>query len=280
MLLTFILLFIAGFLNGIIRVVYKTLAVNGNRSTTLTTVTQLIGAVFAIPLLFINFQISTSPAYWILIGFSVISYALFVTFTFRALQNTDVSLVSIIDRLNIVFIAIAGIAFLGEHLTVLSYAGLALICVGGFIVVFEKMSFILSSGVIFALLATLFGAMASVLDKVILRDFSPYTYVFINDLLVGSVFVSRKGFIPDAQDLLKKHSVKIVLVSLMATVSFAIVLAVLKHTNVSVSVPIYKSFSLLTPVVFGILFLHETKRVPQKILGMFCALLGIILLYL
>lgn len=277
--LIIILLFIAGILTGINRIIYKSLAIRGHSSTTYTTVSQLTGAIFAVPLLFVGFHVPSNPEYWLLVIVSVTAYAFCLAFLFRAYKYTDVSRVSIIERLNIVFVAIIGIVFLREQHSVISLLGLILIFFGGLIVVFEKNGLTLEKGVIYAIISTLLGAVATVLDKIILREFSPYTYVFVNDVLVGSIFVFRKGFLPDAKKLITTYSLPLMVTSAMGTISFAIVLTVMQRTDVSFSMPIYKSFSLITPVLLGVLLLKETGNLVQKITGSLLAVSGIFLLY-
>jgi transporter family protein len=53
---------------------------------------------------------------------------------FRALKLGDAVRVAPIDKLSVVFVAIIGVALLGEHLSLRGWAGIALIAVGAALV--------------------------------------------------------------------------------------------------------------------------------------------------
>lgn len=274
-----LLLSFAGLLTGLSQVINKKLATKGHKSTTYTTVIMLLNAAFAIPFLFYQFYISHSLYYWLLILISTTAFAFSTYFSFKAYKVTDVSIVSIIYRFNIVIVALIGIAFLKEQYSFQSYIGLLLIFFSSVVIALEK-GLKFDSGIIYAFLMAITGAIATVLDKIILNDFSPYTYVFVNNLLVGSIFAFNKKTINDAKILIKQNTALLILASLLTIPSFAIVLVVLQKTNVSQTMPAYKGLSFITPVVLGIMLLNERKKLVQKIIGAIAGVIGISLLYL
>jgi len=140
----------------------------------------------------------------------------------------------------------------------------------------NRMNF--TAGVFFAVAASVLGAIASILDKIILSGFSPYAYVFINNLLVGSVFLIRKKTFTDSVRLLSTHAKPIILSSLLGVFSFVIVLSVLVNDRVSVVMPVYKTVSFFIPVILGILIYQEKNNLLGKIIGSILAVIGIILL--
>jgi len=56
---------------------------------------------------------------------------------FRALQHGDAARVAPIDKLSVVFVAVLGVAFLGERLSGANWAGVALIAAGAVLVAFK-----------------------------------------------------------------------------------------------------------------------------------------------
>jgi transporter family protein len=56
---------------------------------------------------------------------------------FRALKLGDASLVAPIDKLSVVLVALFGVVFLGEHLTLPNWFGFALIAVGAILVAYK-----------------------------------------------------------------------------------------------------------------------------------------------
>ena len=53
---------------------------------------------------------------------------------FRALKVGDAVRVAPIDKLSVVFVAVIGVALLGEHLSIQGWAGIILIAVGAILV--------------------------------------------------------------------------------------------------------------------------------------------------
>jgi len=205
MLSTFLILSAAGLSKGFSVIINKTLSAKGFRATTYTAAIQLLSAIVATPLLFIDFHITTNPIYWLLIAISVVAYAFTVYFTFKAYKLEDASTVVIIQRLTVVLASLGAIVVLHEPYSTKSLLGLLLVFLGSLVVSVRKMKLTLSLGLIFALLSTVMGAPTMILDKIILQDFSPFTYVFINNLLVGLVFALRKGLPTETKLLMKKH---------------------------------------------------------------------------
>jgi uncharacterized membrane protein len=240
---------------------------------------MLFNAFLAIPFLFYKFHIPSSILYWILVFVSVTAFAFSVLFGFKAYKTTDVSVISIIYRINIVLVAFAGIIFLGEKYTLNAYFGLFLILISSVLFAFEGRKFRITEGVAFAFLMAITGATAALLDKVILNDFSPYSYAFFNNLLIGLVFAFNTKTIRDSKRILKKGKQFVFLTAFFNLIAFVIVLVVLEKSNVSKTLPVYKAFSLIAPVLLGILVLDERKKLPQKIVGVLLGLTGIFLLY-
>lgn len=274
-----LLLSAAGLFSGVSQLINKKITSKEHRSSSYTIVIMLLNALLAVPLLFFNFYVSKSPLFWLLIIISATAFAISTLFSFKAYKETDVSVVSIVYRVNIILVALAGIIFLNESFSFNSYLGLFLIFAGSIIVAFNK-DFKVESGVIFALLMAVFGSMATVLDKIILDDFSPFTYVFVNNLLVGLVFAFNRSRIKDAANLLKKKPLPLLITSLLTTLSFAIVLVVLQKTDISQTMTAYKGISFITPVFLGVLLLGEKSKTTQKLTGALLGLAGILLLYI
>ena len=144
---------------------------------------------------------------------------------------------------------------------------------------FEGRKLKINSGVKYAILMAFTGAAASILDKIILNDFSPYSYAFFNNLLIGLVFAFNTKAIKDSKKILLKGKQLVFLTAFFNIIAFVIVLVVLERTDVSKTLPVHKAFSLIAPVLLGILILGERKKITQKFIGVLLGLVGIFLLY-
>ncbi len=244
-----------------------------------TALQMLAASVIAFPLLFIRPHISLSPTYWLIVFISITVYGLSVFFSFKAYQNTDASVVSIIHKISVVISAILGILFLRESYTPLRYFGLFLIVGSGMLLAYNKKRFSVTTGMWFALLMATTSGIAGYLDKIILDDFSPYTYTFINSFLIFLLFGRKRSTWMEMKTIFHKYPIIIMLNAFLAVGSWLIFLIVLQQTNVSQTLPMYKSLSYVTPVIFGILLLGENLQLFQKILGVIIGIAGIFFLY-
>ena len=186
--LSLILLTIAGVFSSFSQIANKKLAKPAYSSESLTTAQMLLNALIALPLLFYRFDVPSDFKYWALTLLSTLSFAFSTKYFFKALQLADVSLVSILYKLNIVFVVIIGIALLKESYTIIQSIGLILIIFSSIFVIY-KGSIIKSVNlsIIYVLAACMFTTFSSIADKIVLNHFSPFTYVFVNNLLIGEL---------------------------------------------------------------------------------------------
>ncbi|MEK7543532.1 MAG: EamA family transporter [Patescibacteria group bacterium] len=277
---SFFILTLASIAIGLTYIINKKLAHGKVNASTLTFVISYVNAFISIPLLFVNFSITKNPLLWLLILVSALTFGLSSYFSFRAYKLTDVSTVSLVHKLNVVVAALIGIVFLSERYSFLSYTGLILIVLSNIFLIYDGKRISIEKGIFFAFLMAIMSALAAVFDKIILNDFSPFTYVFVNSIITGMMFSFRKGVVSDGIQLFRQNTKLVLATSVLNVGSWAAFLFVLQNTTVSKSFPIYKSLSLIVPVVLGILILKETNKLWQKIAGTIIGVAGIILLAL
>lgn len=275
-----LLLLLASICGGIAALMSKALTGSKQSSLAYSTATLIGATAVSFPFLFFEFRLPSNPSTWIFIALSVASYATSNAFMFASYKHADISSVSIIQRLSVVFIFIFGIISLGEPITAKNLTGIILITLGGLTIVYKKSKHSSQTkGVIYALLTALFGSIAAVSDKVVLTDFSPMTYVFINNALVSLFFMPIKGNIRASLELIRSRPGFIFVRSIIATLGFALILKALSQGSVSTIMPVYKSLSLAIPVIFGILIFHESSSLTKKLTGLILSTLGIFLMY-
>lgn len=278
MLSSTLILLLASFSVGLTYIVNKKLAQTKFQPAVYAAAISLTSAVLAIPLLLYRFFASSSPATWLLILVSVATFSLSLLFRFKALKETDASVVSLVGRLNMVVAALLGIFFLSEWYSYRSSVGLVLIFLSSIVLVYTGRKIALDRGIIFSMFMALFSALASIFDKIILTDFSPFTYAFVNSALVGLLFSLSRGVTKQALTLIQENAALVVASSVLNVAAWTAFLFVLQTTDVSRTFPIFESLSLITPVLLGIVVLKETKKLWQKIVGVMIGAAGIILL--
>jgi len=277
---SYFILIIASIAIGLTYIVNKKLSHSKFNASTYTFLISYVNALISIPLLFFNFYISKNPSLWILILISTLTFGLSSYFSFKAYKLADASTVSLVHKLNVALAAVIGILFLYERYSYLSYVGLSLIVVSNLFIVYDGKRINIDKGIFFAFLMAITSALAAIFDKVILKDFSSFTYVFINSLLTGIMFSFRKNIFSEGIQLFKQNTKLILTTSVLNVGSWAAFLFVLQNTSVSKTFPIYKSLSLIIPVILGIIVLKETNKLWQKIAGAIIGVTGIILLAL
>lgn len=275
-----ILLLLASVCGGTAALMSKHLTNSKQKSLSYSTATLIGATIVSIPFLFFEFRLPTQATTWLLVSLSVASYAISNAFMFASYKHADISSVSIIQRLSVVFIFIFGAISLAEPITPKNLSGIILITLGGLTIVYQKSQQKSQlKGTIYAILMALFGSVAAVSDKIVLTDFSPMTYVFFNNALVCLFFMPIKGNLRESLHIIRSKPGFIFIRSVIATAGFALILTALSQGSVSTTMPVYKSLSLAVPVIAGIILFKETASLPQKITGLLLSTIGIFLMY-
>src|SRR3989344_2191376 len=278
--LSYFILVVASIAIGLTYIINKKLSLGKFKASTYPFVISYVNAFISIPLLFFDFYVTKNPLLWLLIFVSALTFGLSSYFSFRAYKISDASTVSLVHKLNVVLAAVIGILFLNEKYSFLSYLGLLFIVLSNLLLVYNGRKISVEKGIFYAFIMATTSALAAIFDKIILDDFSPFTYVFVNSFLIGIMFSFQKGVFAEGVQLLKQNTKLVITPSVLNVGSWATFLFVLQNTSVSKTFPIYKSLSLIVPVILGILVLKETNKLWQKILGATIGVLGIILLAL
>lgn len=277
---SYFILILASIAIGLTYIVNKKLSHGKFNASTFTFLISYVNAFISIPLLFFNFYITKNPSLWILILISALTFGLSSYFSFKAYKLADASTVSLVHKLNVALAAVIGILFLNEKYSYLSYIGLSFIVVSNLFIVYDGKRITIDKGIFFAFLMAVMSALAAVFDKVILKDFSSFTYVFVNSILTGIMFSFRKNIFSEGIQLFRQNTKLVLTTSVLNVGSWAAFLFVLQNTSVSKTFPIYKSLSLIVPVILGIVVLKETNKLWQKVAGAIIGVIGIILLAL
>jgi len=273
-----LILFISGIALGIAYILEKKLSSEKFHPVTFTFLISAVSSVIAIPLLFYHFRVAPISFIWFVALLSVTAYGLGWLSNFYAYKLIDASVVGLIQRLNLIVAAFVGIVFLTESYNTRSYIGFFCILLGSIVIMFEKGKFRISRGIVFAIFAAIGMGLAAVFDKIVLKQFSPFSYVFVNNLLATLFFLPFKSARRDVRALWKKSSHWIVGAAFFSVSNWVGFLYVLAHGSVSRVFPIYDSLGLVVIVILGITLLKEKSRIVQKILGCLVVILGVFLL--
>gem|GEM_PF-2255262 len=276
---------LAGVIRGIGYLVSKKISREKGSAQAMALGNALVDTLISLPiLLYFLVKPQGIQLYWGLIILAVISaaaYGMSVAFQYAALKRIDISVMSIVLRLTILFSALMGIVFLGERLNIWNYLGLLIILIGNLIILWKGRKFALSAGIIFTLGSAFVAAVASNLDKFILTKINSVFYVFLNSLLIAiTLFISKPKAIRESIQLIRKSFGVFLLMSLLTISAWLLGSYVLQNMDVSRFIPIQKTITLIIPVLFGITFFKEKQHWQQKLLGLTLAIVGIVMMYL
>ena len=112
--------------------------VNSDFATFIRTIVILLvlGAILTATGQFQSFSSISSRSYWFLILSGMATGGSWICY-FRALKLGDAARVAPIDKLSVVLAAVFGVIFLGEHLSLPNWAGVALIAAGAVLVAYK-----------------------------------------------------------------------------------------------------------------------------------------------
>lgn len=273
-----IITFGAGILLGFSYIVNRQISLTKFHPATLTFSYSLIGMVISAPLLFYEAIFAKSSFVWILAVISPLIFALANYSGFSAYRSLEASVVSLISRFSLVVATLLALIFLQEHLTFMSIFGLICVLTGSMVLIFEKTRFVINRGIFFALLMASCYGIVAVLDRVVLNEFSPFTYVFVNNLIITLVLLPQKGLRQDVVILVRKQPVLTLASALCGLLSWVAFLVAIRSGDLIRLYPIWESMALITTVVVGIIILKEIDKLNQKIFGTLVTILGIMLL--
>jgi len=80
---------------------------------------------------------TVAPRTWVFLALSGVATGASWLCYFRALQMGDAAKVAPVDKLSVVLVAVFGVVFLREHLSLPNWLGVALICTGAVLVAYR-----------------------------------------------------------------------------------------------------------------------------------------------
>lgn len=275
-----IFLAFSGILLGAAYITSKILSEKKYDAATVTASYGLFSAIFIAPFAFKDMSLPQSFWFWVLSVGSPIIFSLGFFFSIKAYEKLEVSVVSLIGKLNLIFATVFGILLIHDPVPKYIIIAIFSIFIGSTIILYEKGKFKITPGVVWALLTALSFSIIAIADKKILEQFSPLTYVFFNNMIVSILFFSRKIVRKEFPKYIREFPIHAIANSLFGVTSWASFIILITKTSVIWAYPMWESVALLTIVIVGILFLNEKDRMWQKITGTVITIVGIVLLSL
>ncbi len=216
---------------------------------------------------------------WIYVLLMGVLYGLANVSVFKSLKLTDASQFGVLFQSKNLFAIIGTSLIFNEMLTTKQWIGALLLIAGVIIVSLNKTKFKIDKGSVLALLAGLLFGAANVNDRFLVSYFDPYSYVVVGflfpALLISVIYPKKLAGIKVF--LNKKYIYKMMLLCLTYGLSATSFFAALSITDNASQLFSINAFSVITVVIFSILFLKERDFMPRKILGAVLSLVGLLL---
>lgn len=251
-----------------------------NTSGSFTVVAQIVTSAFTILLIpFFTIRFPTDIRVYIILGISIIFYALHDRLATTIRKGLEASTYSIINQLSNVFMIIAGVLLFKEPVVWHRMLGAALILFSNVMIFFEKGKFRFNKYVVLAVIANLLYTCAVLIDVNLSEQFNLPFYVILT-LFIPAILITifERIKIKDIIGEFKTGNTKSIIITSIAW-SIAIVahLKSLQLGKVTIVAPL-SSLGVILNVIVSYLFLKEKDNLFKKIIASLLVMLGIFLI--
>lgn len=251
-----------------------------NTSGSFTVVAQIVTSAFTILLIpFFTIRFPTDIRVYIILGISIIFYALHDRLATTIRKGLEASTYSIINQLSNVFMIIAGVLLFKEPVVWHRMLGAALILFSNVMIFFEKGKFRFNKYVVLAVIANLLYTCAVLIDVNLSEQFNLPFYVILT-LFIPAILITifERIKIKDIIGEFKTGNTKSIIITSIAW-SIAIVahLKSLQLGKVTIVAPL-SSLGVILNVIVSYIFLKEKDNLFKKIIASLLVILGIFLI--
>lgn len=206
-----------------------------------------------------------------------IFYSLGPLLIFKALQQTEASIFTILFNARAIFVVLGAVIFLNNSFGLKQILGTILILCSVVAVSFKKTDLKFKKGEVFSLLAGVFIACGTINDSFALKTFDPASYVALGFLTPGILLwlIHFKHTSQILSVVKGKMFPKIAILSLLFSITFLTYSkAYALGDNAAQIGAIFPVSSILT-VLLSVLFLDERQRIPIKIAAALVSFIGV-----
>lgn len=251
-----------------------------NNSGSFTVVAQMVTSAFTLLLIpFFTIRFPTDVRVYIVLGISIIFYALHDRLATTIRKGLEASTYSIINQLSNVFMIIAGVLLFKEPVVWHRMIGAALILFSNVMIFFEKGKFRFNKYVILAVIANLLYTCAVLIDVNLSEQFNLPFYIILT-LFIPAILITifERIKIKDIVGEFKTGNTKSIIITSIAW-SIAIIahLRSLQLGKVTIVAPL-SSLGVILNVIVSFLFLKEKDNLLKKIVASLLIMLGIFLI--
>lgn len=259
---------------------YQISASKAKKDGALTVLLELQAGLFSLFLIpFFEFKISHDIRVYILLGLSVIFYAINDRINTKIRRNLEISIVTILRQLSSVFMIFLGLIFFKEEFIIQKFIGSLLIIFSNVLVFWDKNKIKINRDVIFGILANICVSVAMFLDVSISKQFNLPLYIGIT-LLTPSIlifFIERIKICDIISEYKFGEKKAIILTSISWSIMVFSQLRAYQLGQVTIVAPLC-AISVIINVIAGILFFSEKENILKKIISAILIIISVILI--
>lgn len=200
-------------------------------------------------------------------------------FIFRSLKQIEASRFTVIFASRALFTILASSLLIREMLNLREWFGAFLIFFGVLLVTTKRLKFAFKKEELIALFAAMCFGFANTNDRILLRSFNVYPFVFLVFIVPAFFILSLNPSKIKKVEIFMESNVlaKMLLLCVVYAISAIAFFSALQAAPSSSQVVIINLTSIIVTVLLAVVFLKEQEDIPKKILGAISSFLGLIL---
>lgn len=240
----------------------------------------LLGILNFICALFLGSHISLANGNVLMLLLASALWGATIVLLFKALQLVEISEVTILSTVRVLVVIVTSVLFLHESFSVLKAIGAAIIIMATLLVTNHKKGITFNKGITYALLMSVLGGLALVVDSFNVKYYDPIFYNAMQNFLSGlCILLFYPKFLGHWKQFAAPRILKKMLpLSVMSAIQGNAYLIALATPGVTAQVGTIRQSMVIVTVVLAALFLRESDNVVRKIAAAIFVTVGIMLL--
>ena len=261
---------------------YKIATKTMQKTGALTVLLQLMAGVVALLLCpFFEVKFPTDSMVYIMLGISVIFYALSDRINTTVRSGIEASTFSMLKQLSTTFMIFAGLIFFKEPFIVTKFIGALLIIFSNILIFYKKGNFEFNKYIALGILGNISYTIALFLDVNICDNFNLPFYVAIT-LMVPAILIMIFERIKPSQiknELVNGNKKAITITAISWGIMIVSQLRAYQLQNVTIVAPLC-ALTVMLNVIVGYLFLKEKDNMLKKIIAAILIIVSVVLIKL
>lgn len=259
---------------------YKIATKTLKRAGALTVLLQMTAGLTALILCpFFEFKFPTDIKVYIMLGISIIFYAMSDRMNTTVRSGIEASTYSMLKQLSTTFMIFAGLIFFKEEFILTKFIGAMLIIISNLIIFYKKGKFEFNKYILLGILSNIAFTVALFLDVNISDNFNLPFYVALT-LIIPALLITIFERIKPSEiknELVNGNKKAILITALSWGIMIVVQLRAYQLGNVTVIAPLC-ALTVMLNVIVGYLFLKERDNLLRKIISAILIIISIILI--